>query len=145
MQKRFSEYLRLKNVSFRHLAMLTGINTSVISRFCSGGNISSEKLLRLIEACDDLSLEWLFFGSGRMIRSHGDTITYNNGQYAGADVATKGGVLVRGSDKVSVGGGNDKDALISERDRTISQRDALIAEKDALIRDLLDRLSAAGR
>lgn len=121
---------------------MTGISTSVISRFCAGGNMSSEKLLRLLQACDDLSLEWFFYGSGEMIRSHGNTITYNTGKYAGADVAKDGGVLVRDSEKVSVNVRPDWEKIVSERDRTISQRDAVIAEKDAIIRDLLDRLGA---
>lgn len=147
MNKRFFEYLRVKKVSQRSLSKLTGIAPSVISRFCSGNSISSDKLQRLVQACEDLSLEWLFYGNGEMIRTHGDTITYNTGKYAGSDVVQDGGVMVKGSKHVSVSPGGEispdckaKDDIIAERDRTISERDAVIAKKDAYILELLNTI-----
>lgn len=141
MNKRFFQYLRVKNVSQRSLSKLTGIATSVISRFCGGNSISTDNLQRLVQVCDDLSLEWLFYGTGQMIRGHGDTITYNNGKYAGSDVVQGGGVMVKGSENVNVSRGDKtKDDIISERDRTISERDSVIAQKDAYILELLKRV-----
>ena len=148
MNKRFFEYLRFKNVSQRSLSKLSGIAPSIISRFCAGNSISSDKLLRLLQVCDDLSLEWFFYGTGEMIRSCGNnTNIFNNGRYAGADFARDGGVIVKGSEKVlvsspgTVPGDRDfKDDIISLRDKTISERDSVIAAKDAYILELLGKL-----
>ena len=67
--------------------------------FCSGGAITSDRLQRILHVCDDLSLEWFFFGTGDMFRSRGGDTTYNYGKYAGADIVRDKGVMVK-SDSV---------------------------------------------
>lgn len=141
MNERFLQYIRLKGLSQRRLSDLSCVSVSTISRFCSGGTISSDKLQKLLQVCDDLSLEWLFFDSGSMMRSRGG-MTVNMGAYAGADVLNDESVTVRDSSGVHVERSASgvrsealaaKDAVIAERDRVISERDATIGRLQELL------------
>ena len=151
MNRRFSQYLRFKGVSLRSLSGLTCISSSTISRFCNGEAIGSDKLLRLLQACDDLSLEWLFYGTGEMIRRQGQTV-YNVGTYAGADMSSGDSVSVNGSSRVSVRQGGvgmeallaEKDRIITEKDRVIAERDRAISGRDMMIAKLQETISGGG-
>ncbi len=134
MGERFLQYLRVKGISQKTISSLAGVQTSLVSRFCSGGNINSDSLLRLVQACDDLSLYWLFFGSGEMFRSHAGTVINNHGTIAGSDLS-QDTVNITNSENISVGDSvnaelfnllHKKDLLISEKDSVISKRDETI-------------------
>lgn len=144
MNVRFSQYLRTKGITQHKLSELSCVPASTISRFLSGRPVGSDSLVKLLQVCDDLSLEWLFFGSGQMFRSR-DGVTVNMGAFAGADVASGGdltmirespGAAVRGSGE-AYGGSfaslKEKDRVIAERDRAISERDALVSRLYALL------------
>ena len=114
----------------------------MVSRFCCGQSIASDKLLSILQVCDDLSLEWLFYGHGSMIRD--SRVTVNNyGKYAGADVAKENSLFIKNpcclpvQDIVS---DQRYFSLINEKDRIISEKDKLIVEKDATIQSLLAKL-----
>lgn len=144
MNVRFSQYLRLKGISQHKLSELSCVPASTISRFLSGRPVGSDSLLKLLQVCDDLSLEWLFFGSGQMMRSR-DGVTVNMGAFAGADVAPGGDLtMIRDSPGAGVHGTGEslresgsslkeKDRVIAERDRAISERDALVTKLYALL------------
>lgn len=142
MNERFSLYLRIKKISQRKLARLSCVQPSAVSRFCNGGAISSDKLLQMLQACDDLSLEWLFYGTGDMLRSCGNQTTINMGAYAGADVVGEGGVQVKNANGVSVRQGSDRryDEIILQKDKVIAEKDRIILEKDETIKELLERI-----
>lgn len=144
MNERFYEYLRIKNLSQRRLAELSGVSLSSVTRFCHGSPIASDKLLRLLQVCDDLSLEWLFYASGDMLRSHSAS-TMNIGPFAGADIVTKDSIMVKNSNDVRLPGVKDrhiidvlaeKDRIILEKDRIILEKDRMIAERDQMISSL---------
>ncbi len=136
MGGRFFEYLRIKGISQKKLSELSHVSPSLVSRFCSGGNISSDNLQKLLFACDDLSLYWLFFGTGDMFRSR-EGVTVNMGSFAGAEMATNDSLIVKNSsgarvqksstDRALVESLMKKDELIAEKDRIISQRDETIS------------------
>lgn len=134
MHKRFSQYLRLKGVSYRSLAELSCVSLSSISRFCTGTPISSDKLLKLLQCCDDLSLEWLFYGSGDMLRA-GKNNMYNVGAFAGSEISSGDSVFVKNASGVHVERGESRTLLelIAEKDRIISERDATITELHRLL------------
>lgn len=142
MGERFVKYLHLKGITQRKLAELSCVSPSLISRFCSGGNIQSDKLLKIIQCCDDLSLDWLFYDTGDMIRRRGDTI--NLGVFAGADVNDS--VVVHDSKNVHVNGKPEKGTaeLLAEKDRLIAIKDRTITERDATI-ERLHSLLLAGK
>ena len=137
MNERFLQYIRLKNISQNKLSELSGVSVSTISRFCNGGVISSDKLLRLLQVCDDLSLDWLFYGSGSMIR-RGESVNINMGPLAGADVATGDVTVVKNSSGVSMDKTMDRQLFlrIADKDRIITEKDKTISERDATIREL---------
>lgn len=138
MNTRFSQYLHVKGLSQAKLSDLSSVSTATISRFLNGGNMSSNKLQRILQVCDDLSLEWLFFGSGEMLRQPRVT-TINMGAFAGADVSTGESVMVKNSSGVKVLKGHNKDILfmLAEKDRIISAKDDVISQRDGTINRLL--------
>lgn len=142
MNERFVQYLAVKKLTIRALSDLSGISVSTISRFCTGKEIGSGKLLRMLQVCDDLSLEWFFYGTGEMIRKC-DSITYNLGQYAGADVTNKDSVMINGSRQVKVQTGSPDYyvKMLAEKDKMIASRDAIISQRDKTISDLISKLS----
>ena len=139
MNERFLRYLRFKKLSQKKLCELSSVPQATVSRFCNGNAIMSDALLRLLQVCDDLSLEWFFYGTGEMIRSRcGNSVTNNYGAYAGADVVNDKGVLVKDSRGVRVSPAGDIElmGIIAEKDRIILQKDTLISERDRTISEL---------
>lgn len=132
MYERFLQYLRKKNISQSKLSELSGVSSATVSRFCGGAAIGSDKLLRLIQCCDDLSLEWFFYGTGTMIRSAG-SVTYNNGAFAGS--TSRDSVMVSDSAGAQVRAGSPSEllSLLAEKDRVISERDRTITELHRLL------------
>lgn len=144
MGERFFVYLRSKGLSQRKVSDLSRVALSTVSRFCSGSSISSDSLLRLISVCDDLSLEWLFYSTGEMIRFRDGNTTMNFGTYAGADVVHGSKVSVKDSSGVNVAQhsvGSDLSQIISERDRMIARLNDVISERDRTISALYKRLN----
>lgn len=138
---RFSEYLKFKGVTQKRISQLSRVSESLVSRFCSGGAISSDKLQRILQACDDLSLEWLFFGSGEMIRGHRGDVTNNYGKYAGADIVRDKGVVLKNAGGIHVESNEIFRQLLSEKDRIILEKDKVISERDQSIRELIGMLN----
>ena len=131
MYSRFLQYLRVKGISQRSLSESSHVSASTVSRFCAGQPIGSDKLFSLLQVCDDLSLEWLFFGIGEMFRGK-DSGSVNIGQFAGSDMSSDHSVRVinsRGARVVTPKNRDcdllellqEKDAVISDRDQTISR------------------------
>ena len=147
MGERFFVYLRSKGLSQRKVSDLSRVAMSTVSRFCSGASISSDSLLRLISVCDDLSLDWLFYSTGEMIRSRDGNTTMNFGTYAGADVVQGSKFSVKDSTDVRVGShsfGVDLVQVVTERDRSIARLNEVISERDRTISGLYDRLRSLG-
>ena len=144
MNGRFVRYLGFKGISQAKMSELSCVPRSTVSRFCSGHPVTSDKLLRMLQACDDLSLEWLFFGSGDMIRKC-DGVTMNVGAFAGADVASGNGTVVKNSKGVNIGVGDSEGLmkLLCEKYIVIAGKDKTIIEKDALIERLYRRIESS--
>ena len=64
MNERFLRYLRFKKLSQKKLCELSSVPQATVSRFCNGNGIMSDALLKMLQVCDDLSLEWFFYGTG---------------------------------------------------------------------------------
>ena len=141
MHQRFVQYLRAKKLSQRELSKLSCVNVATISRFCSGTPISSSNLLKMLQVCDDLSLEWFFYGSGDMIRFRGGVVN-NYGTFAGTDMGKFNDISLKGSgNRFYMDKGLDSlMAAVAEKDRIIQEKDRVISDRDATIRDLLQRL-----
>ena len=136
MNQRFVAYLKFKELSQKDVSSLSCVSAATVSRFCSGSPIASDKLLRLLQVCDDLSLEWFFFGTGEMLRRRDcDSYTFNMGSFSGSDLSTDKSVSVHSSPGARVGEFMDKDfgALLAEKDRVISERDATIGRLNELL------------
>ena len=144
MEDRFVKYLRFKDITQKKLSELSSVTESAISRFCKGGNISSDKFLKLLQCCEDLSLEWLFYGTGEMIRSCNNSITNNYGAFSGSDIVTDDSVLVKNSKDVRVNTPKDKSYinLIAQKDRIIAEKDRIISERDKTIQHLYSLLNS---
>lgn len=140
MHERFLQYLRFKKMSRRSMSLLSGVSASNLSRFCNGNSILSDNLLKLLQVCDDLSLEWFFYGTGSMIRSR-ENINNYYGRYVGGDVVSDGSLQIKNSSAVKVSGRLDTDLekIIIEKDRIILQKDRIISDRDETIRRLLDK------
>lgn len=92
-----------------------------------------------------MSLEWLMFNTGEMLRSSDcDTDEINFGErYSGADVARENSTLIKNSYKVNVGsfsGNKDFLKVILEKERLISAKDDIITERDKTITSLQELL-----
>lgn len=147
MNERFLRYIRSKGLSQNKIADLSCLAASVVNRFCRGASISSDNLLRILQVCDDLSLEWFFFGTGDMIKKH-DMININMSPFAGADIANGHATVVHGSSRVKVSeeaAARDFLAELAAKDRVIAERDAVIQERDRTISELNSLLLKAQR
>lgn len=136
MNGRFVVYLKSKGLSQKEISELSCVSAATVSRFCSGSPISSDKLLRLLQVCDDLSLDWFFFGTGDMVRSRScDSYTFNMGSFSGSDISHDHSVNIRSSPGAQVGAlsRKDVDLLLAEKDRVISERDATIGKLNELL------------
>ena len=140
MGERLAEYLRFKGISQKKISKLSCVSESTISRFCAGGIITSDKLLRLLQVCDDLSLEWFFYETGEMIRRRGGDVTNNFGMYAGS--VSGSSTNIHGSRNVRVNAVCDLrySEMVMEKDRIILEKDKVIGERDATISRLLEGL-----
>ena len=103
---RFSLYLRTKNLTQRTLAHQADISLGTISRFIRGEAIGTDKLQAVLSACPDLSLEWIFRGTGPMCLSD---VSIDNSQTL------------------------EYLRLISEKDRLIKEKDIIITELQRLL------------
>ena len=141
MNKRFVTYLKAKGISQKEISDLSSVSAATVSRFCAGSPILSDKLLRLLQVCDDLSLDWLFFGTGDMIRSRScASYTFNMGSYSGSEISHDHSVNIRSSPGAQVGAlsRKDVDLQLAEKDRVISDRDMTIGKLNAYILQLIE-------
>ena len=122
----------------QELASESGVSQATISRFCSGGAITSDKLLRLLHVCDDLSLYWLFFGTGEMFRKDCNNTVINMGAFAGSKVDSEDSVILGDSSGSDVSR-QDSDrllVLLTRKDEIIAKKDVIISERDETIKHL---------
>ncbi len=142
MGDRFSEYLRFKGFSQKKVSDLSSVSESTVSRFCSGGIISSDNLVRLLKVCPDLSPDWLLLGVGLMIRCGQGEMKVNSGPFAGDEVVSDKSILVKNARDVMVSHGVDEYYLnlLAEKERIIHDKDVTISERDATICELLHAL-----
>lgn len=96
----------------------------------------------MIQACDDLSLEWFFYGTGEMIRTRDSYVTNNYGVFSGSDIVTDDSVLVKNSQGVRVNPAGNKSLLnaLVDKDRIIVEKDRIISERDETIKQLISKL-----
>ena len=141
MTDRFSLYLRMKDMTQKKLSELSCVPLSTVNRFCNGGVISSDKLLRMLQVCDDLSLEWLFFNTGEMVRSRDGTVV-NVGSFAGAEIAGGDAIVAKGANQAVKPSSlpADVERMLREKDEVIAERDRTILEKDGMILKLNEML-----
>lgn len=142
IHERFNAYLQAKGFTQRSISKLSCVNVATVNRFCSGNSIGSDSLVKILQVCDDLSLDFLFYGTGEMLRKFGGggNVTNNYGAYAGADFQADDSVFVGGSKNVRFQmGGYFKDLVkaLADKDSVIAQRDRTISERDLHIRELL--------
>jgi transcriptional regulator with XRE-family HTH domain len=130
MNDRFALYVKRKKLTLKGLSELSGVSLSTIGRFCNGGIINSDNLLRLLHVCDDLSLEWLFFGTGGMFRTHGHITNNNYAAFAGSEV-NNSGIIDVGPDGSKTSPVTE--SVLREKERVISEKDDIIMEKDRVI------------
>ncbi len=73
MKERLIEFLREENKSAAQLAEEIGVQPSGISHILSGRNKPSlDFVIKMIEKYPYLSIEWLLFGKGGMLRDQAD-------------------------------------------------------------------------
>lgn len=149
MEKRFRAYLQHRGVSQNAFCSMSGVLPSTLSRFMQGKPIKTDQLLRILSACPDLSLDYLFRGNGEMFcRAQNDDIKNSTVKDDSVLVqGTSGYVNIHLSPKSDKHKSMTLYELISERDRSITERDRVIAENYQVIRekdDLIKRLLSGG-
>ena len=68
IQDRIKEYIDNKSISVREFCRKIGVSPSFLAR---DAEIASDKLLNIINAFPDISLDWLITGQGEMIKGGG--------------------------------------------------------------------------
>lgn len=68
IKKKILQYLDYKNISKYQFYQITGISNGILSQ---NGGISEDSLLRFLNYFPDISLEWLFYSRGKMLRAVG--------------------------------------------------------------------------
>lgn len=128
MNKRFKKYLAFSGISQKEIASLSGLSEMQVSRFCSNGAISVDNLVKLLLACDDLNLEYLFFGYGSILKEDKTTNYIDNSQHG--TVGSNSFVMKESAINTNYA------ALLLEKDKIISQRDATIQRMQELFLEL---------
>ena len=136
MNKRFLQYIAQKGLSQARISELSCVSPSTVSRFCKGLPVASDKLLRMLQVCNDMSLEWFFYGSGEMIRSEQD-VAINIGHFAGAEVMNNSPGVKVGQNIDAV---NELSEVLLEKDRLIAELSRTISARDQTISHLFKRL-----
>lgn len=140
MNKRFKKYLALRGITQKEMSTLSGVSEMSISRFCSNDKISVRTLVKLLSACDDLSLDYLFFGYGSILKkTEGHTTNYgtiNNNEQN--DIIGDNAYVMK---TTTVNQDTYPRDLISEKDRIITECHRIISERDATISQLLEKLN----
>lgn len=117
------------------MASLSGLNEMQLSRFCSNNVITVKTLVKLLSACDDLSLDFLFFGYGEIFKSKGNT-TINHG-----DIHNDKSNTISDSAKTKHNPDTDMLRLLEEKEKLIAEKDRTISERDQTIGRLLQAIS----
>lgn len=144
MNKRFKKYLGLRQITQKEMASLSGVSEMQISRFCNNNIITVKTLLKLLSACDDLSLDYLFFGYGEVLKQKAGDITVNYGSIHNSRNEGAGDkVVVRNSSKNNFPSAEciNLHQLLNEKEKLIAEKDRIISERDATIGRLLASLS----
>lgn len=65
IQERIKEYIDYKSISIREFCRNINVSASFLAR---DAEIASDKLLNIVNKYDDLSIEWLITGNGKMLK-----------------------------------------------------------------------------
>lgn len=147
MNKRFKKYLGLRQITQKEMASLSGISEMQISRFCNNNIITVKTLLKLLSACDDLSLDYLFFGYGEVLKQKAGDITVNYGSIHNNNNRNEGAgdnsIVIKTSSKDNFHSTDSATLhhLLNEKEKLIAEKDRIISERDATIGRLLASLS----
>lgn len=145
MNKRFKKYLGLRQITQKEMASLSGVSEMQISRFCNNNIITVKTLLKLLSACDDLSLDYLFFGYGEVLKQKDGDITVNYGSIHNSRNESIGdnSIVVKNSSKNNFPSAEyiNLHQLLNEKEKLIAEKDRIISERDATIGRLLASLS----
>ena len=149
MQRRFKQYLGVKMISQKDIAMATGLTEGQVSRFCKNGTISLENFKKILFVCQDLSLEYFFYGTGPVIKpscpeKSGNSINNVTHNYSGSaslskmDIHQESGTHgVETENLLALI--SEKDKLIAAKDDTITKRDETISRLSKLLEKLADQ------
>lgn len=74
IQNRIKEYIDNKDISVREFCRKIGVSPSFLSR---DAEIASDKLLNIVNAFPEISIDWLVTGKGKMIRGELDPLEGN--------------------------------------------------------------------
>lgn len=120
---------------------MSGLSEMQVSKFCKNGNITVKALLRLISACDDLSLDFLFFGYGEILKKKdGMTINYGTvNNHEQNDIVGNNSTVIKSTLQ---GGSIDSWELILEKDRIIQENYNVISLRDASISKLIEQIAS---
>ncbi len=139
MNKRFKKYLGLRQITQKEMASLSGLSEMQISRFCNNNIITVNALLKLLSACDDLSLDFLFFGYGSILKTKNSDVTYNYGNIQNnhsEDISNNSIFTEDSSQKQKL----DFLQILHEKEKLLAEKDRIISERDATISRLLTSL-----
>lgn len=150
MEKRFKQYLGVKMVTQKQVAKESGISISSMSHFMKTGAISLDNFRKIMQVCQDLSLDYLFYGYGPMMKeSSGITVncgtnsgTINNNSPKDNSVAVNN---MSGRSKIQFQSELTPElmSLIQEKDHIIMEKDKVITKRDETISVLTGRLSSS--
>ena len=142
MQRRFKQYLGVKMISQKDIAMAAGLTEGQVS-------ISLENFRKILFVCQDLSLEYFFYGTGPVIKpscpeNSGNSINNVTHNYSGSASLSKMNIHQEsGAHGVEterlLALISEKDKLISAKDETITKRDETISRLSKLLEKLADQ------
>lgn len=116
IKRKILQYLDFKSISNYQFYKITGITNGILSQ---NNGISEDNLMRFLNYFPDISLDWLFYNRGEMLRSVGHTSpTVQTPRQAAT---------------------TEPSALIAALRETIAAKDALIASQTELIAELKRR------
>lgn len=65
----FRTYLKFKGLGVNQAAKKLDFSGSQVSNICNGKNFGSDKLFKIINVFNDLNIEWLITGTGKMLKN----------------------------------------------------------------------------
>lgn len=137
---RFKQYLGIKMLSQKEIARLSGLTENQVSRFCKDGNMTVDNLQKLLQVCNDISLEFLFFGDGDVLKkmSNSTSTESDSKNMDNKDLQ----FVPRDTARSMCWALSERDDTIGSRDNALTKRDATISARDETISELNKALIA---